>query len=241
LGPEQEPSAVKPGGLGPEQEPSAVKPGGLGPEQEPSAVKPEGLGPKTEPSAVKPGGLGPNRELAAVLLDKYREMRRMRKVDEATPAVEEGAPDPARPSMRALAARFPGALREIDELPMEEIEARISALETAVQSDGPLPAWAGWATAYHGWLRVALQIKRRSGRRTAEEVAAELPAWYRPGPGEPDPSELDPATVAAILRPPGGRLNPWVFARVGAKFSVSAEAVEAAIFRPRGSSNHRTS
>src|SRR5690349_11775808 len=88
------------------------------------------------------------------LLDKYREIKRLREEH------ARGEPEHPRLRMRALAARFPGALRELDELPMEEIDARLSLLDAALARVHPAPAWIALQFAYHGWMRAALRIKR---------------------------------------------------------------------------------
>ena len=57
--------------------------------------------------------------IRAELLAKYRQMRRMRLEDEAEPGADR------RDQMRDLAGRWPGALREIDELPIWYIEGGV--------------------------------------------------------------------------------------------------------------------
>src|SRR5690348_5331934 len=66
-------------------------------------------------------GIGETVDSAALqkLVVKYTEMRRLRIL-----ALEAPHADP-RAEMAALAAQFPGALREIDELPLEEIDVRL--------------------------------------------------------------------------------------------------------------------
>ena len=48
-------------------------------------------------------------------------------------------PDPRR-AMAALAGRFPGALRELDDLPLPEIRARIEALRAAFARFSSVPS-----------------------------------------------------------------------------------------------------
>lgn len=157
----------------------------------------------------------------AELLEKYVEMRAMRLASAA------GDPVDPRPRMRALAARHPGALREIDELPMDEIEERIAVLEAGEQ-----PSWAVTLIAYHGWMRVALGIKRAHRPATDPGSVREwLVARYRPRPGEPPLEALDEETIIAILRPPGGRLSRWVLTRIARERGLSLDRVEAEAFR----------
>lgn len=162
----------------------------------------------------------------AALRDKYAEMSRMRREH------ADGLAHDPRDEMRALARRFPGALREIDELPLEVIEARVRTLdEVAAGRDAP-PEWATYFVDYHGWLRAALRIKRACLGCDGVEAAVErVRAAYRPEPDEP-PAELvcDRAVVQAIVRPSGGRLNRWVFARVAELHGVSPAHVRRALF-----------
>ena len=159
------------------------------------------------------------------LRDKYLEMRALRVAHDA------GDEDDPRPRMRALARRFPGALREIDELPLERIDARLTALDAALAGRAPLPDWAETLIAYHGWMRVALRLKRELAPRRDRAAAREWLRRHRPAPGEPRVDELD-AALEAILRPPGGRLSRWVFERLGQARGRSASALEAEAFPP---------
>jgi hypothetical protein len=163
------------------------------------------------------------------LRDKYVEMERLRLAD-----LDGSLPDP-RPAMRGLAARFPGALREIDEIALDEIRARIAALDAALAGDGaPAPEWAVLSGAYHAWLRAALCI-RSLGRGGADDEAA-LAVFRANFCAAPDDVSVDAVTlaiVAAVRRPSGGRLNPWAYARVAAEHGVAAEHVRAVLFPPR--------
>ena len=65
------------------------------------------------------------------LRDKYEQMLRLRQLHaRAKTELDFIEPDP-RPAMAALARLYPGALREIDELPVELITARIEELTVA--------------------------------------------------------------------------------------------------------------
>ena len=161
------------------------------------------------------------------LLEKYREIKRLREEH------VHGEPADPRPRLRALAARFPGALRELDELPMEEIDARLASLDDVIERAQPVPAWVALQLAYHGWMRAALRIKRIArgrGAAHADAVLAELFERYRPEPHEPPLASFDLAAVSAILDPVDGRLNPWVYARVAAVAGVEPDAVRRALF-----------
>jgi hypothetical protein len=135
--------------------------------------------------------------------------------------------------MASLAQRFPGALRECDELPIEEIERRLAALERALAQRAPAPEWAVLQIGYHGFMRAVLRIKRLAGGRGAEHAAAvlaELARSYEPAADEPPLASFDEAAIAVILDPPDGRLNPWVYARVAAQHGVPPDRVRSSLF-----------
>ena len=161
------------------------------------------------------------------LLDKYREIKRLREEHVAGESA-----DP-RPRLRALARRFPGALRELDELPMEQIDARLSLLGEALASAQPVPVWVALQLGYHGWMRAALRIKRIAHGRGADHAAAEfaeLSERYAPEPHDPPLASIDLAIVVAVLEPEAGRLNPWVYARVASLLGVEPDVVRRALF-----------
>ncbi|MGF1468103.1 MAG: hypothetical protein ACFCGT_18440 [Sandaracinaceae bacterium] len=161
------------------------------------------------------------------LLGKYAEMVALREADEAG----EGA-DP-KPAMRELASRFPGALREIDELPLGVLRGRSGSLRRFLDGAEEEPDWARPMAAYHGWLRVALGVKRAAGpSRRLEAATAWLAGPYRPLPGDPPAAELTEAALAAMLRPPGGRLNGWVLERVAARYGITRDTLERRLFPP---------
>jgi hypothetical protein len=161
------------------------------------------------------------------LRDKYREIKRLRDEDAAGLAV---AP---RAAMAELARRFPGALRELDELPMNEIERRLSAIEAVVAGRAAAPPWVSLQVGYHGWMRAVLRVKRiAAGRRATQagEVLRELSACYVPEVDEPPLSAFDAAVLAKILEPEEGRLNPWVYGRVAEEHGVDPDTVRRALF-----------
>lgn len=135
-----------------------------------------------------------------------------------------------REQLRALAQRFPGALRELDRLPLERIEARIGELDAALAGTRPAPDWVPLQLAYHGWLKLALAVRAGGPGESTPQARARLHAEYRPGPGEPDPGRLEEAELEAIRRPPGGRINHWVYARVALDQGGDWQAVESALF-----------
>jgi hypothetical protein len=104
-------------------------------------------------------------------------------------ALARGSPGrtPARRAeMRELAARFPGALREKDQLPLHELERRrdeVRALCAAAAQDpaaadralAGAPAWLRYVLALHPLLLEILAVKRarpHSGQATGLAYAA---------------------------------------------------------------------
>ncbi len=100
-----------------------------------------------------------------LLADKYATLADLRRRH------AEGETSPTDGSLRKLARAFPGALRELDRLPLAEIDARESALRDAARG-GLLAPWMAWLHGYHGSLRAALYLKARQRRGGA---AAHVP------------------------------------------------------------------
>jgi hypothetical protein len=153
----------------------------------------------------------------AALREKYVEMLRMRR--DETPL--------DRPAdMARLAERFPGALREIDTLTLDEIESRIAILDEVIAGTTPAPDWVRFLARYHGWLRAALRIKRLTLDAPDLDAAMQLVRdAYVPAPDEPPLTRIDRPTLDGIRAPEHGRLNPWVFARVAEDERATPEEV----------------
>ncbi len=111
--------------------------------------------------------------------------------------------------LRAFAAAWPGALKELDTLPTEEIARR--AQLCAAGGDEP---WMAWSLRYHELMRAALAIRR--GDAAGEGVA------------------IDEAFARAVKRPAHGRLNVVVFAALAREFDVTAREIWDALFPRRG-------
>ncbi len=93
-------------------------------------------------------------ELAA-LGEKYRRLAALRAERAA------GAPPAPRDVLRRLAAAYPGALRELDTMPLPEIAARVDALDRAVRG-GAVEPWMRYVAAFHVLMRAVLQGGRRA-------------------------------------------------------------------------------
>jgi hypothetical protein len=155
------------------------------------------------------------------LAHKYRRLRdlRRRKHGESANAV--------RSELRCLAEEFPGALRELDVLPLRVIEHRLAELESAA-SDGRAAAWMSWMHEYHALMRLALDVKRRIPKRRAldDEQARALAESTSRRAGR----SCDPSFVRAVARPPGGRLNRLVFEHLASRFETDTEIIHRTLF-----------
>jgi hypothetical protein len=156
------------------------------------------------------------------LLRKYREIVRLR----------QAAPDEdPKEAMAALAREFPGSLREADNLPMRELERRVEALE-AMQGGTRLPeTWMLAVSRYHRLTRGALVIKRwLKGRKVldatiTDELLGALSTL--PFPGD---TRLWSDDLAAVARPPAGRLTHLVLERLGEELELTLSEVRTLLF-----------
>jgi hypothetical protein len=137
----------------------------------------------------------------------------------------------ARPSLQRVASEFPGALRELDILPLEEIDRRAEALLAASRS-GQTERWMEWLQEYHVTLRAALSVKRRlAGRRSiGEEDARRLALSLH----DEDGRNWDAEFVLSVLRPPEGRINRVVFRRLESSFGETQLVITQTLFPERG-------
>jgi hypothetical protein len=150
-----------------------------------------------------------SRKDIAALKSKYEEMLRMRLFDLAHPGG-----DPRR-EMAALAARFPGALRELDEASLEEIHARLEALSQCLATGSPPHAWMCASALFHRLTRGALAAKRwLAGRKSVDEDV--IAAFLESLEGSVDEVEAREwaQNLAAVASPPHGRLSELVFEHV---------------------------
>jgi hypothetical protein len=122
-------------------------------------------------------------------------------------------------TLRALAAEFPGCLRELDTLGLAELERRAAAC-AAVDVGEP---WMAWIAGYHALMRGALAARAASGDAGTLAAAASAAA------GLP----VDDAFVHAVLAPPHGRMGVVIFRALGARFGVPAATIAAALFPVR--------
>ncbi|MBK7396136.1 MAG: hypothetical protein IPJ34_07500 [Myxococcales bacterium] len=151
------------------------------------------------------------------LLAKYEELVALRREADA---------DTPRARLKELARRFPGALAEIDRLPMQTLVDRRDAL---VRGETP-PFARAWSRVHSG-LRGVLAIKAWLGGKRATDasdadrlrvaieggaVTREASAWVE--------------RVHDIARPKDGRIVTLVHDAVAAELGVTADELRAILF-----------
>lgn len=153
------------------------------------------------------------------LLAKYAALASLRH------ARARGEPIPEKAVFKALADEFPGALHELDRLPMPEIEARRAALEQAL-SGGPVAPWMPAMALYHALYRAALYTKPRLPRKQA--LSAEQASALADSASRHAAVAVGAAFIRAVSAPPGGRIGAVVLAEVAARMAGEAGAPDAA-------------
>jgi hypothetical protein len=153
----------------------------------------------------------------ADLRAKYEEMRELRRTDD-------GSYDP-RARMVALASRFPGALREIDTLPLDEIEARIEALTNAERDPSTAARWMIAQSRFHALTREALsaRAKRLAGSEGAQSPLAEA----RGATATSAEGELE---GAALERENQRSLMTRVYATLATELALTPHEAKALVF-----------
>ncbi|MFO0548194.1 MAG: hypothetical protein U0271_07385 [Polyangiaceae bacterium] len=147
----------------------------------------------------------------AELEEKYATLLALRE------AHTRGEPPPPDEVLRALAARFPSALRELDRLEVATLRERAAELRAVLDGarEGALEV-ASWMLAmsvYHRAWRVALGL-RANGERLSD-VSARLP--------------IDEDFARDVRSPPGGRVDRVVLAAVARWTGLSEDDVAASV------------
>jgi hypothetical protein len=171
----------------------------------------------------------PSRAELLALLHKYDTLAELRRARAAGGAVAE------RGVLRALAREFPGALRELDTVTLEDIDARRRALGAAGAGASVEP-WMAWMVAYHATMRAALVVKARLSR--AKELSDAIVTRAREEAIARTGLSIDDDFVRLVARPPHGRLNRAVFERLGQNFGVSPDEIWQTLFPARRASRY---
>jgi hypothetical protein len=142
----------------------------------------------------------------ASLTEKYDRIAALRADYDRTGGVVD------RAAVAALAQRWPGAVRELDTLAPAVLSARREALRAAGTGEGAVPAWAVAHDAWHRVMVAALWVKAQVRRDAVDDGARD--AALAAGATARAGVALGEGFVAAVRRPPGGRLAAVVTAVV---------------------------
>lgn len=118
-----------------------------------------------------------------------------------------------RGELRALAAEFPGCLRELDTLGATELARRALVCAGAAEGTTPGEPWMAWIDGYHALMRRAFAARDRRVRGLS--------------------GESDDDFERAVLSPPGGRMGVVVLRALAFRFGVPAATIAAALFPVR--------
>jgi hypothetical protein len=178
------------------------------------------------------------REDLRALLDKYETLVVLRERREAVEAAGDlgfapGEAEERRLAFRALARRFPGALRELDRHSARVLRGKAEAVRRAES-----PArWMLVTLDFHAFLREVLAVKHflavhapvpmAIDEAMAAACRAAVPASAGAWDGRAD-------SVDRWRRPPSGRVLPAVVAEVAARHGLSIDEARHDIFGAAG-------
>jgi hypothetical protein len=161
---------------------------------------------------------------------KYDEMLAMRLAHEAGQDTEAEA----RQRMAQLASRFPGALREIDDLELGAIRERIRQLEAVLAGEHAVQPWMEATALFHALARGALWAKRwLAGRKVADgAVARTLALELEAAAGSASFADalVWAGDIQHVASPPRGRVMDLVFARMARALGVTDHEARRLVF-----------
>jgi hypothetical protein len=167
------------------------------------------------------------------LRSKYAEMLAMRVADERAGQGRGAALDErrVRARMNDLAERFPGALREIDALPLTVIERRIAELDATAEAKAEPAPWMVAVALFHALTRGVLVAKRwLRGRKDVDDSFASRFSHDLSNLPFPADSRAWTSELASVARPPRGRLLDLVFVRLARDLRLSEAAARDLVF-----------
>lgn len=160
--------------------------------------------------------------MISALRDKYERIRALRLAhDRSANDSSFIEPDP-RKAMASLADEFPGALRELDRLPLPEIERRIASLDAALEDPARVEGWMIAQHTFHTYARGALATKRWLGANALDETA------FRKALPELRPeAALFATSLDVIASPPRARVMDVVYERTAGEIGLTVEELRA--------------
>ena len=136
-----------------------------------------------------------------------------------------------RARMSALARRFPGALRELDDLELAEILRRLAGLRAVLEGSREVEAWMYAVAAFHALARGALCAKRwLSGRKAIDADVERAYAAALPGLAFPEDARAWQTELPRVALPPEGRMTNAVFALVARRTGVAEPEAQRLVF-----------
>ncbi|HEY4016298.1 MAG TPA: hypothetical protein VGM06_23345 [Polyangiaceae bacterium] len=136
-----------------------------------------------------------------------------------------------RARMSALARRFPGALRELDDLELPEILRRLAGLRAVLEAGAEVEAWMRAVAAFHALARGALSAKRwLSGRKDVDAGVEQAFAAALPKLAFPDDARVWQTELPRLALPPAGRVTNAVFALVARRTGVTEPEAQRLVF-----------
>jgi hypothetical protein len=157
---------------------------------------------------------------------KYAEMLAMRLAHEA--GTED---DGVQARMAELARRYPGALREIDELELREIRGRLEALEATLRGESEREEWMLAIGLFHALMRGALCAKRwLAGRKVVDGATERAFTAALRGLAFPDDAGAWQGELARLAVPPGGRVSNLVFERLAHQMGTTESDARRLVF-----------
>jgi hypothetical protein len=150
-----------------------------------------------------------SREALEELRTKYAEILALRLAHAA------GDPTDPRRRMAALASRFPGALRETDDLELDVIRARIERLGEVLRGEASPEPWMEAIAMFHALTRGALCAKKWLSRRDPLEpdVAIAFEVEHTAMLYAED-ARVWRDDLVRLASPPRGRVTELVFERI---------------------------
>lgn len=162
------------------------------------------------------------------LAQKYAKILALRTAHDLARTTGVPEPDP-RTAMSALAARWPGALRELDELPLAVVHQRIAALARAEVDGAAFEPWMQAQLVFHREARAVLAAKRwlegRRGIDAATRAAFAVAALD-------DATRAWAARLDEVATPPRGRLLELVWPEVARALGVTVSEARALVLSP---------
>lgn len=159
------------------------------------------------------------------LCDKYERILALRLAhDLARDSRDAFAESPSpQDAMRELARRFPGALRELDRLPVEVIRTRIDELRSAQENPMKRQAWMSAQARFHALARGALAAKQwLRGRPLSVDLKCAFLCALDEMPSGND-ARIWAFELESLASPPRGRLMDVVYAKLASELGTNAD------------------